>query len=198
MSEAIMLAPSSLDSPAGQQTLTAPEHSQHLLAPRRPPWLTVVWFIRRPSTGIPAWTRWKALSQTVKGTSSTNSSGSGTRRFTAESRHRPRVSGEPVRQVVFLKHVNKSHVWCADGGGGLLFCLSVSCRCNANGPRALLRFHQVRRWAEWAGPLPEASAAPHRHPAAFGPEVGLNTKGGNWCFYLEYPTFHLICLYGRL
>lgn len=45
MSEAITLAPSSLDSPAGQQTLTAQEHSQqqqHLLILHCPPWLTVV------------------------------------------------------------------------------------------------------------------------------------------------------------
>lgn len=41
MSEAIMLAPSSLDSPAGQQTPSAQEQ-QHLLPPRCPPPLTAV------------------------------------------------------------------------------------------------------------------------------------------------------------
>lgn len=61
----------------------------------------------RPNTGIQAWMRWKEPSQIIKERSSTDSSESGTRPFSAETRHPPRASGEQVRRAYVMRSQSK-------------------------------------------------------------------------------------------
>lgn len=145
----------------------------------------------RPSTGIQVWMRWKELSQIIKERSSTDSLESGMKRFSAETRHQPRASGEQVRQVSFMRTHWKSFLRCMSPWyvSDAVDVICVWCRCNASGPREVLWFYQICYWAEWAGAIPETAATTHRHKTTFGPKVRDNTEKSNLkkhqCMYLD-------------
>lgn len=76
----------------------------------------------RPNTGTPMWMRWKELLQIIKERLSTDSSGSGTKPFSVETRHQPPASGEQV----WLFSLRVLLQWCltdiiCDALGDILF-----------------------------------------------------------------------------
>lgn len=130
-------------------------------------------FFHRPNTGILVWMRWKEQLQIKKGRSSRDSSESGTKQFSVETRLQPPASGEQVRQGSLIRMVQKlfcnryPHIIVSKAWHVIYF----KCRCNASRPRTVLRFYQVCCWTEWVGLITEAAAAAHRHQTPTGPTV---------------------------